>query len=274
MTDLSVSNDVVAIVGSRRRGFIRQYRALVAHQLWFMWRSKEPLILIFVVPIIAIALTKRLFAPLLHIEGHVSANGTEQSVPGMAIFFCLYLPTFLSISMYKEHVWGTWSRLRALAASNSVFVLGQVSPWIAVALLQQMIILVAGIFVFGMSGGERVWLAGIPCVLYILCCAAIGLLLYVLCNDISRIAGLANIIALVMGGTAGILVPLAALPTFVGWVGRLFPPYWAFRAYQYTIFGGNSLRNFVFPVFILVGYATLLIVAAWSALSRNRQRWH
>jgi|ERR1700688_2138811 len=269
---LSLRENVSPTISRRERGAWRQYTALLHNQMRFMWADKEGVVLMLVVPIISIAFSQKLFEPLVHLEGYPHATGSIQSVPGLGIFFLLYLPTMLSVSMFREHIWNTWSRLRVLSVSKGTLLAGQVSAWAFVGLVQQALIVGSGLLFFGLPGGTRLLLISVPGVLLIGCCSAIGVILYSLCRDIAQISGFASIMSLVMGGTAGALVPLSVLPRFVGWIGRLYPPYWALRAYHYSILGGNMNRNFVLPVVVLLCYFTALLIAAVTWFKRDMRK--
>ena len=84
-----------------------------------------PAIMLIVMPLLLMPFLKPAFIVVLHMEGHRSATGAEQVVPGMAVTFGFFLVGNVSLGFYREHAWKTWERLRASAAGTAEILAGK-----------------------------------------------------------------------------------------------------------------------------------------------------
>jgi hypothetical protein len=75
-------------------------------------RDPFPLVLMFLMPLVLI----HFFTPTYRagrVDGHPVTSGAGQSVPGMTATFAFFALAVVGLSVFREHDWRTWDRLRA-----------------------------------------------------------------------------------------------------------------------------------------------------------------
>lgn len=93
--------------------------ALAQHDLRILRRDPAFLVIFTIVPLAFMAFNKDSFAAALSVEfAGRGFNGSEQIVPGAAVLFSGFLVGNLGFSVFREHGWGTWDRLRASQLST------------------------------------------------------------------------------------------------------------------------------------------------------------
>ena len=95
----------------------------------------------------------------------IDANRVYRSiVPGYTVLFVFFLVNIMGRSLIQERELGTLQRLRFAPISDTSIMIGKTLPFLLVSVVQTTLLLVAGVFVFGMDPGNRPWLL-IPLVL-------------------------------------------------------------------------------------------------------------
>src|SRR4051812_35463296 len=229
--------------------------AIVRHEWRIFMREPMPVVVMTFMPLVLMALFKPVFE-----------TGAAQSVPGMVVLFGFFLVGQVGYVFFREHVWGTWERLRATDLSRTQLLAGKVVVPLATYAVQFAILFGAGIALFGLHiKGSALGLAAIAGALA-LTLTAFGLALVSLCRSYMSLSTLVNIGALAFAGAGGALVPFLLLPAWIRAVAPFTPGYWAMEGFTRTIEGTGG--GIAVPVAILLGWA-----AVFAALTAWRLRF-
>jgi ABC-type multidrug transport system, permease component len=195
-------------------------------------------------------------------------GGAAISVPGLAALFGFFGLSTVGFAFYRDHGWGTWTRLRTTPASLLDLTLAKSVPLAALFVAQYLVLLSFGLLVLNMPWRGSV-LAGLLVVIAIVGVEiALGLLFAAYCSTINQLNALCNVGGLLIAGLGGALTPVTRLPAWVRDIAPASPVYWALRGLRGVIANGDGLGDVVEPVLVLV----LIAVAAGSlAIFRLRE---
>ncbi len=187
----------------------------------------------------------------------------EQTVPGFAVMFGLFVAFALAInlSLEKEET-KTWARTLAAPISQPALVLARVGVYALLGVAQLLLMLVLGWAIWGMELGS----APIALVLTIVCwsfvAAAFGTLVASLLNNTAAIAATISISVIVFGAFGGALIPIAFLPDWMQPLARATPQFWAVDAIQELIVRGRGFGDVLPQLGVLLAFAAAFLAIA------------
>ncbi len=234
---------------------------IVRNDPWF-------LVIMFGMPLVVMPLFKRTMSLSLIDSGFDGATGAEQVVPGQVILFGFFVAGSVGFSLYREHGWKTWDRLRASAASSRSLLAGFGIPWILLHLVWQVALFVAGGVALGLrfNGGSP--LAALLVMFAYSCCViTLILLLAATLRTVNQMSAAQNVGAMVLGGLGGALVPLEQLPGFAQTIAPATPAYWAMEGHRSVFLEQGGLVDVALPVGVLLGASVVI-----GLLAANRFR--
>jgi len=152
-------------------------------------------------------------------------------VPGYTVTFAFFLTLSVGWLFVAERRYGTLTRLHLAPIAPWQLLAGKWLPCFAVSVLQGLLLLLCGKWIFGMSWGPQpAWL-----LLTVLCTsfAATGLamLVAVLARTEAQVAIYGTLLVLLLAGLSGSLLPRDLMPEEMRKLSLLTPHAWALDAY-------------------------------------------
>ena len=247
--------------------FLRRLGVILAHELRLARRDPLPVMVLIAFPVITMAFLKPAFQPALVQHGYPHANGSEQVVPGQATMSAFFIVSLMTFSFFFEFGWATWDRLRASQASSLEIIVGKSIPRVAMAIGQFVVILAAGVLLFGLDVRGPAY-ALVPLVLaFALCLVVLGVAVTAVCRTAQQAQAFAIVGMVLFGAIGGALVPFDVLPEWARAVAPATPTYWAMRGFESVILDGDGLDGVAAPVGALLA---MMLVFAVIALRRLR----
>lgn len=242
-------------------------RAIVGVQLRIIRRDPWFLLIMFGMPLVVMPLFVDAIGLSLHAEGFTGASGAEQVVPGQVVLFGFMLSGSAAFSVFREHGWNTWDRLRASAAPPHALLAGFALPWVSIHFAYQLTLMVVGSLFVGLrlkgsAIGELLVLLS-----YSFCLIALVLLLTATFRTINQVQAIVNLGAMVFGGLGGALVPVEQLPGWAQVISPLTPTYWAMEGHRAVFLEAGGISDVAPSVGILFGAS---VVLAGLAVKRFR----
>lgn len=246
----------------------RRSWAVAVHELRLMAREPGSYLTLVAMPILMIAFLKPAFAPALaHLVGR-KLNGSQQAVPGMVTMFSFFSAGLVSFSIFREHGWHTWDRLRSSQARPLEILAGKVVPAVLTSLALQAVLFGAGVVVFGLTvPGSLAGLTAI-CVAMTLAFVSFGLLVAAYLNTAQQLQAVQNVSGFVFAGLGGAFSPLGVLPGWAQAVAPVTPTYWAMEGYKDVILAPGGVVTTLRPAAVLLGFA-----AAATLLAARRMKF-
>jgi ABC-2 type transport system permease protein len=244
----------------------RRVGVIIGHELRLARRDPLPIMVLIVFPIITIAFLKPALRPALVQSGYPHANGAEQVVPGQAAMNAFFLVTLITFSFFAEHAWATWDRLRASPATSLEIVIGKTVPRVAIGIAQFLVILGAGVVIFGLHiRGDA--LALVPLILaFTVCLVLLGVAVTALCRTAQQASSFGYLGMVLFGAIGGAFVPFSVLPGWARAIAPVTPTYWAMRGLRSVVLDGRGIGGVAKPTAMLLAMAVLFTLIALRRL--------
>lgn len=234
-------------------------------KLQFKLIARDPgfLVVIAIMPLAIMPVARQLMALSLTAEGFVDANGAEQVVPGQVILFSFFISGSVGFSMYREHGWRTWDRLRTASSSSRTLLYGFGAPWLVVHMTYQVIVFSFGLAILGVSVTLRQILS-IALVMIAYASATVCLILFIssVLKSVNQLNAFQNIGAMLFAGVSGALVPIEQLPAIVRAIAPATPAFWAMSSYRSVLLEGSSPSSVFRTTAILLSFTVLFAAGA------------
>jgi ABC-2 type transport system permease protein len=224
---------------------------MVRIELRLLLVDPYPVVLLVAMPLVLIAF---LAAGLV--------GGPGQSVPGILVLFAFIGLYNVGLVFFRDHGWRTWGRLRTSPIRPWEIVAGKTLPLSALYLVQAVVLLVAGYYVFGMPMRGSIGTLAVVVVVVAAAMTGIGLVLITFCRTMNQVTAVTNLGGVVLAGLGGALAPVDALPEWAQRIAPLSPVYWALDALRGVIDGGESLSDVAKPLAVLLGVTVVCVVVA------------
>lgn len=238
--------------------------AIARNDLRILRRDPFPLVLIVAMPLVLMPLLVPALRLTLLSEGVRDPSGAQQAVPAMDVLFGFFLASQVTFGIYNEHTWLTWDRLRASPASTREILAGKlVVPFLAAA-TQFVVLFGVGSIVLHLDvRGPLLQLIAVAAA-FSVCLVTLGLAMTALCRSVVQVNVVVNILAMLLAGLGGALVPESLLPRWAAVLAPAVPSYWAMLGYRHAILGLHG--GVLTPVVALLAFAALFALVAHRRL--------
>lgn len=226
--------------------------------LWTMRRDRRTLGLVLAVPAVIVWLLSEVFerpepvAPILL---------------GVIVFFLTYLLT--SVGFLRERTAGTMERVLAAPVTRSGLVVGYVTGYGVLAVLQSTVLLVAGVAFLDVTFEHGVALFFLIELLGALTALGIGIVLSLFARSEFQVVQFIPMVItpqVVLGGT---FLTVSDLPTYLELPARAMPLTYLLSAMDYVVLGEGSASDLRIAVAVLAGFTLLSIMLASVSVNRG-----
>jgi ABC-2 type transport system permease protein len=197
-------------------------------------------------------------------------NSVQQYVPGWTLFGVFFISQTLATSLLEEKKVGTFRRLLVAPMSRAALLLGKLTPFLIVNLVQIILMFAVGVFIMPLVGAPKLELGSHPEALILISLTAslaatgLGLLIAALAKTAEQISGLGSLLVVTMAALGGVMVPRYIMPDFMQTVGLISPHAWALTAYQDVLVRGYDMARILPEVAALMSFAVVFFgVALW-----------
>jgi ABC-2 type transport system permease protein len=253
---------------------LRRSLVICRHNLRLLRKDFFPVVVVILMPLILISFMSPTYATILRASGYQAVSGAELAIPGLSVLFGFFILAYIGYSIFREHDWNTWERLRASEARSLEIVVGKLLTPLTLLAVQQLVVFVFGVLVFGL----RIRGSGLALVLvsasFVLFLVSLGILLAALCRSYQLLSALTNLSAMVLGGIGGGLTPVELMPGWVQFIAQVTPSYWAIKGFRGVILSGGGLATAAGPMaYLLSGAALCLLVASLRFRVEETKGW-
>ena len=192
-------------------------------------------------------------------------------IPGlMVVIIMIVTIQQTAVTLVREKDQGTFEQLAVSPIRRGELMLGKVAPWVALGLIDVVVITLVGVLVFGVPLRGSVLTLALASFLFVLCCLAMGLIIS------SRAPSLetANFIGLMVAFLPGFMLsgfafPLNSIPVPLQWASYLFPARYMTVIARAVFLKGADLSVLAPEVTALAVYAAAGITLASLLWSRR-----
>lgn len=191
-------------------------------------------------------------------------EGPYMFIPGtMALILMIICSLLTSISVTREKELGTMEVLLVSPLKPSLIIIGKVTPYIILAFLNAMIILLMGTLVFGLPVMGSLGLLMLELLLFILLALSLGILISTIAPS-QQVAMFISLFALMLPTIllSGFIYPIENMPAILQWISMIIPPKWFIIVIKDIMLKGNGIGYVWQETLILLGMTIFFIMAS------------
>jgi ABC-2 type transport system permease protein len=182
----------------------------------------------------------------------------EQRVPGFALMFVLLAVVFgTSMSMHDERDWGTLARLLVAPGGFTRILLGKLAARFVVGVMQMLVLLAWGHFVFGVSLGSSPIAFVLLTMAAVFAVVAAGMLVAGLARSREQTLPLGLSMVMALSALGGCWWPQSMQPDWMNRVSPVVFTTWAMRGLNDLILRERGLDAVALPVGVLIVYGAI-----------------
>ncbi|WP_150463269.1 ABC transporter permease [Nesterenkonia ebinurensis] len=189
-------------------------------------------------------------------------------VPGLIGLILTFIGTLItSIGLVRERETGTLEQLAVMPLRPSAIILGKITPYFLLAIIDMAIVTVLGVWLFGVPFAGSLWLFAITAVVFCFVVLGIGVLISSISQNTGQAIQMAIMFVVPQVLLSGLIFPLDSMPVGVRWIGYILPLTWFREIAQGVMLRDAGLTSLWLPLVILTGMA---IIAFGAATARMR----
>ncbi len=208
-------------------------------------------------------------AGLVQVEPMMLFNPEQKSVymfvPGViALLLMLVSAMMTSISITREKELGTMEALLVSPLKPIQIILGKVTPYVIMSLVNLLTILILGTFVFGMPIKGSVVVLLLESLLFIVMALALGILISTV-SKTQQQAMMLSMFALMLPTIllSGFIFPIENMPVALQWLSLIMPPRWFIVIIKNIMLKGVGIEYFwmetLIIAFMMVFFITMSV---------------
>jgi ABC-2 type transport system permease protein len=205
----------------------------------------------------------------------VTPSSVQQNVPAWLVFSMFFIAIPLSTTFITERQQGTLLRLRSMDVSVLLLFAGKLVPYALINQVQVGAMLLVGVYLVPLLGGEALELGHSPGGLALMAGAisfgAIGyaLLISVVARTTEQATVLGGAGSILLGAIGGIMVPKFLMPEAMQTFSWVSPMAWGLEGFLDVLLRQGSARD-VLPEAAVMGAFGLIALLAAAELFRRR----
>ena len=202
-------------------------------------------------------------------------NSVQHNVPAWTLFAIFFIIVPLSINIVKEKSQGTFVRLRTHPVSYATVLGGKTIVYLAVCLIQFVLMLLIGIYLFPAIGLPTLDVSGRLPLLFVvatfagLAAIGLGLLLGTIAKTQEQSAPFGATFVVILAALGGVWVPVFIMPKIMQTLSNISPMNWGLNAF-YDVFLRNATFVDIVPEISLL--LLFFIVTTLIAIFYNEKK--
>lgn len=203
-------------------------------------------------------------------------SSVQQNVPAWLVFAMFFVVVPLSNTLIKERQLGTLKRIKTIAISPFVVIVGKLIPYFFIMQLQVIAMIAVGIFVVPMLGGDRLEMNGSMAALSLvsiaLSLAALGYAFFIAVitkttEQATMLGGAGNII---LGAIGGIMIPKFVMPVTMQKISEWSPMNWGLEGFLDVLLRDSEI-SFIMPKIIMLAALGIILIIIASVIMSKRE---
>ncbi len=216
------------------------------------------------------------FRPPLQVESRLLYNEAQKSsfffVPGLVAVIMLLLSCLLaSLAIVREKELGSLEQILVSSLKPAELILGKIIPYVLLAFLAGLLIIVLAVFWFGVPIQGSLWLLFGAMLLYIVCGISLGILISTIART-QQVAMIIILLATILPTIllSGFIFPIESMPQILAWLTQVIPATHFLKIIRGIMLKGNHFTELVNPfvaLFVIAGFLNLI------SLKRLKKTW-
>ncbi len=207
---------------------------------------------------------------MAHEALHPPPYGYAMTLTGYIVMF-VFMNSVLygGITLAMDKSGGQYKRLHAAPLSPTAIFVGKMAGRMLMPLIQAMLLLLLGSWLFGISMGEHP-IALVPIILSLAICAgSLGVMFGAIFSTEQQIFNAGMLTVMILSALGGCWWPLEIVPEFFKQLATFSPTYWGLHGLQDVISFGKALSGVMQECLILLFYSGIFLLIARPFLGKN-----
>lgn len=193
-----------------------------------------------------------------------SLKGVYLFVPGTIVLILMLISAIMtSISITREKEMGTMETLLVSPLKPAQIILGKVMPYMLLALINAITIVVLGYLIFGLPIQGSILLLALETLLFITLALTLGILISTIAPS-QMVAMFASMIGLLLPTLilSGFIFPIENMPQWLQYFSLIIPPRWFLDIIKNIMLKGAGIEFIWKETLILVGMTLVLFTVS------------
>ncbi len=197
-------------------------------------------------------------------------TATQQNVPAWIVFSMFFVIIPISTLFITERDDGTFARLKAMNSSKFILFFSKIVPYMVINQLQLILMIVVGVWVVPMLGGDRLDVDIDFLALFVISLSisfgAIGfaILLSSLMKSTEQASTVGALSSIIMGAVGGIMVPKLVMPPLMQDMTMLSPMSWGLEGMLDVFVRDLGVEAVLFESAVLVVFGIISLSLAYG----------
>lgn len=190
-------------------------------------------------------------------------NSVQHNVPAWALFAIFFIVIPLSTNIIKEKTQGTGLRVFTSPQPYSLFLTGKIVVYIVVSLIQFVLMLLVGLYIFPLMGLPSLVVTGKITLLAVMAAAsglsaiALGVLLGTLAKTQEQAAPLGATITVILAAIGGVWIPVFAMPHTMQTIAKISPMNWGLQGFYDILLRDGSCSAIAPEIGLLLAFSAI-----------------
>jgi ABC-2 type transport system permease protein len=241
--------------------------SILGKDLAILRRDPFAYVVLLVIPIVLVAFVRPTMEVVLRAEGYNRANGAEQALPGAIVMFAFFAVVYGADTVFREHRWNTWSRLRIAPVAASSIITGKALTPFFVVILQETSLFILGGILFDLRIDGSAVAVVLVAFAFALAVTGISQVVIAFSRTYQQAVALGNLLAIVLAGLGGAITPIRTLPGWVRPLSAATPSYWAMQGFRSSFLEAGGIGA-AFPSVMILSAIGLGLAAVGAARFR------
>jgi len=200
---------------------------------------------------------------------NTNINSFDQYVPGFGITFLLIgMLMGISLGLIDERDWGTLARLRVSGAPLTGTLIGKLLARFVVGMVQMVVLLVIGYWLFGVSLGRTPAMLLLPTAAISFAAAAFGLIIACVARTHDSVMAFGAVVAMAMSAISGCWWPLDFEPSWMRALAQLLPTTWTMLAFNNLMIRDLPAACALWPSLATITLGVVFLIVGLFGASR------
>ncbi len=202
-------------------------------------------------------------------------TSVQQSVPAWLVFSMFFVVIPLSNTFIAERNYGTLMRLQSMNISTGFLLAGKLLPFFIVNLIQVVLMILVGVFLVPLLGGDALTMGDSHGGLLLIttavsfCSISFALLVASIARTTEHATTIGGVFNIILGALGGIMIPKFVMPDFMQQLSVLSPMSWGLEGFL-DIFLRNGNILDVLKESLLLLLIGLVMFSATAFIVRKR----
>lgn len=213
--------------------------------------------------------------PVLRNGSRSIPNASQHNVPAWTIFAMFFITISLGGSVVREKLNGSFIRLKTLPTNYALSLVSKQLVYLAVTLLQALVIFSIGVWIFPLIGFPTLNLPAdisgliLVTVLCGWCAVSYAICIGTFSDTLEQANGFGAVSIVILAAIGGLMVPSFAMPGAFKTIMNVSPLHWCLEAYYGLFLEGGSLKDVWANLLPLLGITLLIQLITYLGLKRK-----